>query len=234
MNDTITVYTFWLMLFTGILAVATFLAVLVALLKDELVSIWRKPSLTVRISLAPPDCHKTEIAVSNAETGEFVGVWPCYYLRIWVENTGNARAKYVEVFARRLLRKHADDQFKEEPQFLPINLKWSHTGEVILPGISSKMGRFCDIGHMVSPDKTVAAGHAIRGVAAGQTVLCLDLQVAPNTRTHLVSPGIYRLQIRVAAANSRPVDHMIELTLTGKWFDDQAKMFTDGLGFRRA
>jgi hypothetical protein len=215
-------------------ASATFLAALVALLKEDLVSLWRRPRLDVRIRLAPPDCHKTEFTLGSARTGEFLGAWPCYYLRVWVENLGNIRAKYVEVFARRLLRKHADDRFKEEPQFLPINLKWSHTGEVILPGISSEMGRFCDIGHVVHPDATAKVGHAISGTAPGVTVFCLDLQVAPNTKTHLLSPGIYRLEIRVAAANSRPVDHTIELTLTGKWFEDQAKMFTDGLGFRRA
>jgi hypothetical protein len=96
------------------------------------------------------------------------------------------------------------------------------------------MGRFCDIGHIIHPDNTKAAGDAIPGVAAGVTVLSLDLQMATNTRTHLLAPGVYKLDVRVAAANCRPVDHTIHLTLTGKWFDDQAKMFTDGLGFRRA
>jgi hypothetical protein len=215
-------------------AVSTFLAVLVALLKEDLVSLWRKPSLKVRINLSPPDCHKTEFTFGNARTGEFLWACACYYLRIWVENAGSVRAKHVEVFARRLLRKHADDQFKEEPKFLPINLKWSHTEEVILPGISSKMGRFCDIGHLVHPHRTKDVGHALPTVAAGVTVFCLDLQVAPHTRTHLLSPGTYKLEVRVAAANSKPVDHMIELTLTGRWFDEEAKMFTDGLGFRRA
>jgi len=215
-------------------AIATFLAVLVALLKEELVSVWRKPSLKVRIALAPPDCHKTEMTVGDPRTGEVLGIWPCYYLRIWVENDGSVRVNYVEVFARRLERKDADGQFKREPQFLPINLKWSHTGEVILPGISSKMGRFCDIGHIIHPKHTIAAGDAIEGVAAGATVLSLDVQVAPNTRTHLLAPGVYKLGVRVAAANSRPVDYTIQLTLTGNWFDDQAKMFTDGVGFRRA
>jgi hypothetical protein len=166
-------------------AIATFLAVFVALLKEELVSIWRRPCLNVRIRLAPPDCHKTEFTLGNARTGEWLGTWPCYYLRIWVENAGSASADYVEVFARRLLRKDADDQFRDQPQFLPINFKWSHIGEVI------------------------------PGLAAGSTVLSLDLQVATNTRSHLLAPGVYKLEVRVAAANSRPVDYTIQLTLKG-------------------
>lgn len=215
-------------------AIATFATAVVALFKEDLISLWRKPELRMRIRLSPPDCHKTEITVTDGQTGAVVGRWPCFWFRIWIGNVGNARAKNVEVFARRLLRKHADGAFKEEPQFLPLNLKWSHTGEVVAPGISAKMGKFCDIGHVIHPDKTGVAGHAIPGVAAGQAILCLDLQVAPNTRTHLVAPGVYRLQVRIAAANSRPVDYTIELTLTGKWFDDQAKMFVEGFGFRRA
>lgn len=206
---------------------------MVALFRDELISIWRRPTLGVRVALTVPDCHKTEIAVRNVITGEVITTWPCFYLRIWIQNDGRARASRVEVFARRLLRKHADGEFRQEPQFLPLNLKWSHTGEVVAPGISSGMGRFCDVAHIVQPAHTAAAGHSIPGLLEGQPVLCLDLQVAPNTRTHLLPPAVYRLDVRVAAENSAPVDRTIEVTVTGQWFDDEIRMFKDGLGFKQ-
>ena len=60
-------------------AVATFLAVVVALLKEDIQA------------LAPPDCHKTEFAVFNPQTGAVIDRWPCYYFRIWIENVGNVR-----------------------------------------------------------------------------------------------------------------------------------------------
>ena len=213
-------------------AIATFLAVIVALLKEELVALWRRPNLAARAQLSAPDCHKTEITFTNQQTGTIVDRWPCYYLRIWVENTGNVRAEQVQIFVSRLLRKHADGMFKEERQFLPMNLRWSHTKEVFTSGISPKMGKHCDIGYIVHPSKAATAGHSVPGVPPGKVVMCLDLEVAPNTRTHLLGPGTYRLELRLAASNSPPVPKTVELTLTGDWFDDESRMFADGVGFR--
>src|SRR6266545_1431623 len=110
-------------------AIATVLAVIVALLKEDIVAIWRRPRLKARASLSAPDCHKTVITMTNVQTGA-VDSWPCFYFRMWVENAGHVRATQVQVFIRRLLRQHADGTFREELQFLPMNLKWSHTGEV--------------------------------------------------------------------------------------------------------
>jgi hypothetical protein len=73
-------------------------------------------------------------------------------------------------------------------------------------------------------------GHDLPGVADDQTILVLDLEVPPATLSHLVPPGAYRLELRVAA-NCAPVTKAIELTITGKWFEDQNQMFLDGLGF---
>ena len=215
-------------------AIATFLAVIVALLKEELMALWRRPNLAARAHLSPPDCHKTEITVTNQQTGTIIDRWPCYYLRIWVENTGNVRAEQVQVFVSRLLRKHADGTFKEERQFLPMNLRWSHTGEVFTSGISPKMGKHCDVGHIIHPGKAATATHTVPAVPSGKAVMGLDLEVAPNTGTHLLGPGTYRLELRLAASNSPPVLKTVELTLTGDWFDDESRMFTDGVGFREA
>jgi hypothetical protein len=213
-------------------AIATLLAVIVALFKEDLAALWRRPRLTARIRLSPPDCHRTDVTVTNPQTGAVINTRPCYYLRIWIENVGKVRGEQVQVFVRRLLRKHADALFKEEPQFLPMNLKWSHTGDVFAKGISPKMGQFCDVGHIVHPSKTAVAGHSLPGVQLGKVTMCLDLEVAPNTKTHLLPPGIYRLELLVGAANCNPSSKTADLTITGEWFDDQTKMFSEGLGLR--
>ena len=212
--------------------IATLLAVVVALLKEELQALWRRPKLAGRIRLSAPDCHKTELTFTNRKTGEIVDHCPCYYFRIWVENIGNLRAKQVQVFVSRLLRKHADGTFKEDQQFVPMNLRWAHTHEVFTRGISAKMGRHCDIGYIVPPDKTKQAGHSLPGVQEGKTIMHLDLEVAPNTRTHLLGPGTYQLLLQLAAENSKPVLKTLELTLTGDWHDDEARMFSDAVGLR--
>jgi len=71
-------------------AIATFLAVIVALLKEEITRVWRKPELVARVKLHAPDCHKTKATFLNPITHQ-PDVVDCYYFRVWVENKGAHR-----------------------------------------------------------------------------------------------------------------------------------------------
>jgi hypothetical protein len=221
-------------------ATATFLAVLVALFKDEILRWWRKPKLTVLITLAPPDCHKTTLTymVQQSAMTYRSANCDCYYLRLWVQNVGKIRAERVQVFVAKLFRRSADGSFKEVDGFLPMNLRWAHgqqaSGgpEIFAEGISPEMGKHCDLGHIVDPRFRRDVREDLPGVPGNETIVALDLEVQPKTFTHLIPPGVYQLQLRVAAANCPPVTRTIELTITGKWFGEQAQMFSDGLGIR--
>jgi hypothetical protein len=219
-------------------ATATLLAVLVALFKDEFLRWRRKPELRVSVALASPDCHKTTLNYVVQKTALTYGAAECYYLRIWVENVGKTRAERVQVFASKLSKRSADGSFKKVDNFLPMNLLWAHSQqgkggpEIFAEGISPQMGKHCDLGHIVDPKYRKDVGYDLPMLAAEETVLALDIEVKPNTLSHLVPPGVYRLALRVAAANCSPVDHTLEITITGKWFSDQAQMFVDGLGIR--
>ncbi len=81
--------------------VATLLAILAALFKEEIVRLWRRPRLTASIHLVPPgaDCHKTELVVHNVATGQVLARGDCYYFRLWVENKGYQRAEKVHLRA---------------------------------------------------------------------------------------------------------------------------------------
>jgi len=219
-------------------ATATFLAVLVALFKGEVLRYFRKPRLTVSIALASPDCHKTVMSYAVQKTAPTYGSADCYYLRVWVKNLGKTRAERVQVFAARLSGRTADGSFKDIDAFLPMNLRWAHgqqgSGgpEIFAEGISPLMGKHCDLGHVVDPASRKDIGEDLPGVSPSETILALDLEIQPNTRSHLIPPGVYRLELRVAGANCAPVTETLELTITGKWFADQSRMFTDGLGVR--
>ncbi|MEW6594463.1 MAG: hypothetical protein AB1413_06275 [Thermodesulfobacteriota bacterium] len=219
-------------------ASATFLAVLVALFKDEFLRWRRKPELRVSIALGSPDCQKTMLNYVVQKTALTYGVAECYYLRIWVENVGKTRAERVQVFAAKLSKCHADGSFKKVDDFLPMNLLWAHGQqgkggpEIFAEGISPQMGKHCDLGHIVDPKHRKDVGYDLPTVAPDDTVLALDLEVKPNTLSHLIPPGVYRLELRVAAANCLPVSHTLEITNTGKWFSEQTRMFADGLGIR--
>src|SRR5438093_4613119 len=99
-------------------AIATFLAVVIALFKEEIIRLWRRPRLSGRIRLQGPDCHKIEMACTNPNSGQILARGWCYYFRLWVENKGNQPAERIQVFALKLMRKHADRVFREEKSFL--------------------------------------------------------------------------------------------------------------------
>lgn len=218
--------------------VVTVSAVIVALFKEDLVGIWRHPKLNARISLAPPDCHKTELFLSYQGVAPTFSNVPCYYLRIWVENQGNQRATQVQVFVSRLTKKQADGTFRELTSFLPMNLRWSHSQsrpggpEIFAVGINPNMGKHCDLGFIVEPSMTDKFGHDLPSVPSEKTILALDLEVKPNTKSHLLPPGVYQIELKIAAANASPVGKTIEINHTGEWHDNQDKMFSDGIGMR--
>jgi hypothetical protein len=217
------------------MAIATFLAVIFALLKEEIVKLWRKPKLVATIKLTPPDSHKASMIYGSLlEPLKITQLkqTDCYYFRLWVQNDGNIRAEKVQVFAKGLSKRTADGNFRPSEDFLPMNLQWSHTHETFAEGISPKMGRHCDIGHVTFPRalKDLQEDHPDSHI--GHTILALDLEAKPLTKNHLVLPGTYRLTLKIAAANSSPITKVIEITLTGDWFDDQIKMFADGIGIK--
>ena len=220
-------------------SIATLLAVIVALFKEQLVRIWRRPKLEARVRLSAPDCHKTQMTLFDPKTRAVMERTDCYYFRLWVENTGNQRAEKVQVFLSKLFRRHADGSFVEDKAFLPMNLRWSHSQlsplgpEIFAEGISPNMGKHCDIGHILDPNKRVAFGINLPDVTTGKTILELDLEVAPNTLTHLIPPGVYQLEMRIAAANAEPVTTAIEVNHTGDWYLEETKMFSDGFGMNK-
>ncbi len=218
---------------------ATLLAVLVALFREEIVSWWRRPVLDVSVLLSPPHCHATILQYQVQRIAPTSVQAQCYYFRLWVENRGRTRAERVQVFAAKLFRRVADGSFQEDKRFLPLNLRWAHGQardgrgpEIYAEGISPKMGKHCDIGHITDPNNRAELGEDLEGVSSGKAIFALDLEVAPNTRSHLLAPGIYRLELRVAAGNSSPVTKVLEITVTGDWFADERKMFQDGIGLR--
>lgn len=231
-------------------AVLTLLAIIVALFKEALIGLFYKPILNIKADLTPPNCQKTKYnhplnatifsvpasAFHHAMDDEILKL-DCYYLRIWVENNGNRSAKQVQVFASKLLKQRADLTFGEEEWFLPMNLKWSHSPdsdpEIYAERISSKMGKHCDLGHIIDPkERGQIPGEDRSDIPSNQIILSLDLETKTNTLSHLVPPGVYRLQLKVAASNCEPVTKCLEITLKGEWHDDQDKMFSDFFGIK--
>jgi hypothetical protein len=190
----------------------------------------RRPQLKATCKNESPWTLKTPIMTQGQVPGHGQTIWTGdgYYVRIKVENTGLTRALKVEVSAQKLARRGADNQFVDLPTILPLNLKWANIGLAILDGISPRMSAFCDVIALCDPQ----CPHWRRpsGTPSSVTVGQLQLEVDPFTETHLLSPGTYRLTLRIAAANAEPVDHVLEFTHTGVWTTDDATMRRDCLG----
>ena len=103
-----------------------------------------------------------------------------------------------------------------------MNLCWTHgllpgnRPEIYLDGLSPGIGRLCDIGLVVDPNtSTRVFGGTLPDLEIGRTVVALSVEVNPFTPTHIITPGVYRLTVKLAAANSKPVTRTIEINHIG-------------------
>lgn len=205
-------------------ACVTTAAIIVALLKEDILRKFRRPELIIEIKATYPFCTKTPL-----EHGEWKGFR--YFIRLWIRNEGNTRAEEVEVFLRNAYVVSEEGYLKLLPQFTPMNLRWSY-GEYPRPtiyadGISPYMGRYCDLGAISEPSHPI-----LRSLTyPDQTRLSIRSE-ALRPATEWLLPGKYRFDIVVAASNCDPVARQVELVLTGEWFDDQAEMFAMGFIIR--
>lgn len=240
---------------TWLTAAGTFLAVVVALFKEDIVKIWRRPALAVRVMLRAPDCEKMEVQIAASPQIQFSGsrddaggnvtvignvvpgapLWhgPMFFFRIWVENLGEQRAERVQLFASKLSLRHADGVFRPVETFLPMNLRWSNSqanAPQIFADINPAMGRHCDLGTISDPANSTLA--PLHGVENGQVSFDLALEVFSNSQGHRLAPGAYRLELKIGAANAYPVSRTIEINFSGRWYPEVSDMFKNGVGIK--
>jgi len=165
-------------------------------------------------------------------TAEGAFLLTAFYLRLWVENVGNTTARQVEVYAKELRRKLADGRWQRVDAFPPMNLKWSDVGGLYFARIAAKMGKHCDLGHIVDPARRSVINENAARLALNdqQTSLTFDLIAQPNHKGHIIGPGEYELDLLVAADNARPSSHTVTISLPGRWYEDETRMLRDGVG----
>jgi hypothetical protein len=210
-----------------LVAAGTLVVAAVAVFQETIRDWFYRPKFRVSIKTEPPDC----IAVPfNKPDGTIIA--NSVYLRLWIDNFGNATAKNAEVYAKELRRRRADGEWERVDAFPPTNLTWSNVRLMYFPIIAPKMGKHCDLAHIADP----AQRHLLRedapklGLTVQQTSMAFDLTAVPNHRGHIVGPGKYRLSILVAAENARPIERTVAISLRGSWYADEAQMLRDGVG----
>lgn len=212
-------------------AIATFLAVIVALFREDIMQRFHHPKLTARIKMGSPDCQLTHME-SRDVLGKLLFRSSVYYFRLWIANEGDVRAEQVQVFVAKLQRRNPKGEFETQDWFLPLNLIWTHTREVFASGISPRMGKHVDLGHVVDPYYQREAGEILDEATPSDALFALELEVKPNTRSHLLLPGEYRLELLIGAANTDPTPVSLLLTVSSEWFTSEEEMFSKGVSIR--
>ena len=179
---------------------------IVGIFQDWIRSLFKKPELKTSIKLEPPDCHK--IAIRNSQTGQFV--CDSYYFRFWVKNIGNYQMEEAEAMATELYKK--------------VNIKYEKVK------IQPKLFKHLDLGHIV---KNEFANLNLFGLnSTSNIVLILDVEVPPNTGSHIIFPGDYKIKIVLAANNLKPVEKIYNIVIKDNWTDDEDDMLAKNVSIK--
>lgn len=207
---------------------ALLMVAIVALFQDKIRYWLYHPVLNVSMDLNPPDCLKAKI-----NGPDLANPIDAYYLRFRITNSGNKKAETVEVYASELSKKQADNTYRVESSFQPLNLIWAHYGGIFFD-ISPGMYRHCDLARIIDPSFRSNIPHedlSWDNVQKDKTILSFEIASKPNIPCHLWPNGTYRLVVVVAAAaNAEPITSTIEINITGSWSNNEQIMFRDGIG----
>ena len=205
-------------------ALATLLAVIVALFKDSILARWRKPKLIVTCENSPPCTIRTPYFVHDRTTGNLLWTGDCYWVRVKVTNEGRTRAKKVQVSLSKLYyRPSVDEDFSEIVRHhFPLNLKWAHIHIPILDGISPYMPALCDIIALCDPANQYWPKPA--NTLSNTTVGSLQLEVDLPPEFHSLRAGSWKLILRIGAANAKPIEKTLLFSHTGEWRQNDVDM----------
>lgn len=204
---------------------AALLLGLAGIFQDWIRKLFWKPSLKIDFQLSPPDSHRTFF--SDRNTGKFLNY--TYYLRPRIGNNGNYRLEDVEVMVVELSKKEVNGQFKKDEDFLPLNLIWSVSHEITKLKIQPGLFKLLDFGHISETKHKQAQLDYFKLGTNTNIVLELCTEVPPNTGSHLIFPGEYRIKLLIAANNLKPVAKIYSLVLADKWTDDQKEMLENNI-----
>jgi hypothetical protein len=222
---------FWTFVVNVIVAAGTLAVAFVAAFGESIRAWWRRPRLTVACICAPPHC----VSVPMRKT-DGTATTTAVYLRVLVTNEkGRDSARNVWVYAKELSHQRADSTWEQVKAFPPMNLIWSnHPGMMYFPIIGPDSQRPCDVGHIIDPadlPNFPEESSTRLNLGPDQVSLAFDVVARPNHQGHIVGPGLYRLDIEVGAENARPLSSRLEIDLR-RWYPDEARMLSEGVGIR--
>jgi len=217
---------------TAISTIILAIAAIIAILRDEIRSLFRHPEFSANFTSSQPDCHLVPFTWRTESSG---GTTEAHYIRCRIENNGKIAARDVEVVAVEIKRKDASNVFRTQRMATPWNLVWAHHKTHVLSQLPRDAERHITLGHVINPrdrHNIPYEDDPSRNLPEGTTLFCLGVFIRSNTLEYLLDPGEYIISLKVEAANARSKKFTFHLNHTGKWFDTEERMYEDGLGLK--
>jgi len=222
-------------------AISTFLLAIVALFKDGILKYFLRPIIELEFNLNSPDCFKNTLREKkDGKTGNTI----IYFeYRFRVINNGKSTAKNVEVAIQEIMKKKGDKYFRIEA-FLSDNLDWNSAflnqdiiGKIYYDNIFSDTFKFCELGRILEPEKRhlipLENNPKLSIKEKEDTIFSLNIIKRYNNLYFLLSPGTYKIKVLVAGENFKLIKKEYELEITGKWFEDEARMLNEGVKLKK-
>lgn len=185
----------------------TFLAIAVALFKEDIRKFWDKASLGISF--------KEDLSVHEVLDNETVGSSDYrankYESVLVVSNYGSLAAKNCEIYLEGL---QFSGQNFPSPQNIPLKgnpLKWnSNSNSSILIPMTGKA--YVSIVEVLSSDSQVVNAGDI-GAASSQPKIRIGDTESPSDFSH----GVWKARFKIYSENANPIEHKIQITWNGRW-----------------
>jgi hypothetical protein len=177
-------------------AVATFLAVLVALFLEP----WRRSRAAPRLWLTWRKRDSTSKIDTHGRRETFV--------RLFVQNMGHEAAQRVEVMISDACRLSEDGSVLLISSFLPTALTWTHTRSHTCDYLPGGADRLCDLGvfYASAHPNTSLAHH-------GPTYFRCATQIEPTNKYNYFKTGKYIVRLVASALNAKHSTLTVVLTV---------------------
>lgn len=196
-----------------VLAVFTGLAVFIALFQEQIKNWFNRAILDMNIKTSPPDCHQINLTINNQYVGKAI------YTRIKVIHKSGQIAKNVEIIISKVSKLNRSNKWINVKSFLPMNLKWSHTGGQTVT-IPPKSFRHCDLGSFRQNSLV--------------TNFLIDTIVQPNPVSqnkipNLLTPGTYLFECVLSGENVKPQIKKWKIFFKPNWSKSEKIMLSKNI-----
>ena len=206
-DENLTKSDYYRLLIAIISAIITFFAVLVALFKDDLRELWKRPI----IQFCTPDEMTIEDLNSSleSETASDIPVAKRYYSRIEVKNIGNMPALNAEIYLDKLEYIPKDSTISQNIECSGAALNWngseSHT--IIIPPGGKKLIKIVEI---LAPEKISTP----ESEKINKPPLLTIGEIENNKET---AKGKWTATFSLYAQNLKPIRFTVEIEWNGVW-----------------